>query len=56
MNLDERLDKFEGKLDSLHEDMVNIRIQIAMLKTKAGLFGGIVGGALTLVATYLLQR
>jgi hypothetical protein len=49
------LEQHEKKLESIYEALTSIKVEIGMLKVKAGIWG-IVGGALPIAFSLLLKK
>lgn len=53
--IEETLGRLEAKLDKLEEITVQARLDIAALKVKAGIWGGM-AGAVAAIAAFLLSQ
>lgn len=51
-----QLENMDLKLDTLTEHVTTLRIEVARLKTKSALAGGVAGLVITVAAKFLLSK
>jgi hypothetical protein len=50
------LDRIEENIVEIRNGMILLQLAVEKLKVKSGFFGGIIGAALTLIASFFIER